>query len=111
MNMRHLRGAKDFHILFHSGRKRETKFFKVIALPNRLPFSRCAFIVPKSVDKRAVMRNRLRRRCREWVRKSPILFPLSLDMAITIKKNADTATRKEFYEDLEYLFKNITPWK
>ena len=97
-------GAKDFRILFRSGRRRESRFFKIIYRPNALSFSRFSFIAPKTVDKRAVMRNRLKRRGREWMRTSLISLSKPLDIAIIFKKDANKATRKEFYADLVYLF-------
>lgn len=103
-----LGSAKDFRVLFRLGRRREFRFFKLIYLPNKLSFSRFAFITPKTVDKRAVVRNRLRRRCREWIRKSLIPLPRALDIAITFKKDAHKATRKEFYADLKDLFGDYT---
>ena len=73
--------------------------------PNNVLFPRFAFIAAKSVDKRAVVRNRLRRRGREWVRThlSPPLVPV--DVAIFFKKEAKDATQKEFYKDLAILFR------
>ena len=68
-------------------------------------FSRFAFIAPKSVDKRAVVRNRLRRRAREWARTHLSSSFLPLDAAILFKKEAKDATQKEFYKDLASLFR------
>ncbi len=98
-----LQSAKDFRALFHFGRRKETHLFKLTTLPNNLSFSRFAFIAPKTVDKRAVVRNQLRRQCREWVR-THCSSPLEgLDVVIFFKKNAKEATKKEFYKDLATL--------
>ena len=100
-----LQGARDFRALFRFGRRRESLFFKISTRQNNMGFSRFAFIVPKSVDKRAVMRNRLRRRTREWVRtRLSSSFP-ALDVAVFFKKDAKDATQKEFYKDLSSLFR------
>lgn len=99
---------KDFQLLFLKGRRRESRFFRLTVLPNTLTFSRFAFIASKNVDKRAVVRNRLRRRSREWMRKNLISFPRGLDIALFFKKDAKNAVKKEFYEDLAKLFENIT---
>ena len=104
-----LQSAKDFRALFRLGRRRETRLFKLIVLPNRFSYSRFAFIASKIVDKRAVVRNRLRRRCREWIRVH--FLPSSgsgMDIAIFFKKDARTATKKEFYNDLANLLQYNT---
>lgn len=100
-----LQSAKDFRALFRFGRRRESVFFKVTTRPNGVAFSRFAFIAAKSVDKRAVVRNRLRRRCREWVRTHLSPPSISLDVAIFFEKEAKGATQKEFYKDLALLFR------
>ena len=104
MKIHRLQSAKDFRALFRAGRRRESVFFRLIMRPNSIAFSRFAFIAAKSVDKRAVVRNRLRRRGREWVRThlSPPSMPL--DVALIFKKEAKDATQKEFYKDLALLF-------
>lgn len=103
-----LQGAKDFRALFRLGRRRETRFLKLTTLPNDLSYSRFAFIAPKTVDKRAVVRNRLRRRCREWIRVHFMPPTHGMDIAIFFKKDARTATKKEFYDDLADLFQYNT---
>lgn len=40
--------------------------------PNMLPYPRFGFVVGRNVTKRAVERNRVRRRLREIVRRSPV---------------------------------------
>lgn len=65
--------------------------------------SRFAFVVPRSVDKRAVVRNRLRRRMREFMRiRSSVLNPPQ-DVVITCRREAAFAEKKAFYEALEEL--------
>ncbi len=51
-----------------AGRRGNAEGVQLIYIQNTLPISRFAFIVPVSVDKRAVGRNRLRRLVRESVR-------------------------------------------
>lgn len=109
--MHRLGSGQDFRVLFRLGRRRESRFFKLIYLQNKLSFSRFAFITPKTVNKRAVARNRLRRRCREWIRKSLIPLPRPFDIVITCKKDANKATRKEFYADLTDLFGDHALWQ
>ena len=100
-----LQSAKDFRVLFRLGHRRETNLFRLTALPNHLPYSRFAFIAPKTVDKRAVARNRLRRRCREWTRAHFSSPTHGMDIAIFFKQEAGRATKKEFYHSLTDLFR------
>ncbi len=101
----------DFQALFRLGRKKEYRFFRLIARPNNLAFSRFAFVAPKTVDKRAVVRNRIRRRTREWIRKNLKSSARSLDIALFFKKEAKSATKKEFYEDLTFVLEDITKYR
>lgn len=54
------------------------------------------------------MRNRLRRRAREWVRMHGTSLPEPVDIALFFKKEAVRATKKEFYEDLAHVFRQYT---
>ena len=103
--MHRLQSAKDFRALFRFGRRQESELFKLSTLPNKLSFTRFAFIAPKTVDKRAVARNRLRRRAREWIRTHLSSPAQPLDVAVFFKKEAQAASQKEFYEDLARLFR------
>lgn len=94
-----LKSEQDFRNLFRGGKKMETRLFRIIAHKNRLGFPRFAFVASKAVDKRAVRRNLLRRRAREWIRKN-LSASLPFDAAIYFKKEAAGATKKEFYEEL-----------
>ena len=99
-----LQSARDFRALFRFGRRQESRFFRLTTRPNTLLVSRFAFIAPKSVDKRAVVRNRLRRRCREWVRTHHSPRSPHLDVAVFFKREVVDATQREFYKDLASLF-------
>lgn len=102
-----LRDPRDFQAVFKGGRRKEGKMFRVVYLPNRKVYSRFAFIAPRSVDKRAVGRNTLRRRAREWVRGHLDELRKPLDVAVIFKKEASLAARKNFYEELARIFGEI----
>jgi len=93
--------AADFRLLFSRGRRVESPLFCVISRENNLSRSRLAFVASRVVAKRAVTRNRLRRRAREWYRKRADLFRVPVDLAVVFKKDAARATRDSFYEGLE----------
>ena len=77
-----LRRQRDFERLFQSGKRYYDNILTTVV--RRRPESdqaRVAFIVGKRVDKRAVVRNRIKRRLREaWRRQVPEL-PISADVA------------------------------
>ena len=104
MRIHRLQSKKSFRVLFRLGKRKESEFFKCIELRNQLPFSRFAYIIPKVVDKRSVVRNRLRRRSREWMRThlSPPAPPI--DFILFIKKEAAYLSREEFYSKLATFF-------
>lgn len=81
----------------------ESALFRISIRPGKSDAGRFVFIVPKSVDKRAVARNTLKRRAREWVRKHPGLLLRHIEVVVVSKKDIINATRKEFYKELERL--------
>lgn len=96
-----LAAAGDFRILFSRGVRIETPLFRLVWRRNNLPRSRFAFVVSKTVAKRAVARNRLRRRTREWYQKQAHRCAASVDLIIIFKREAAQATRASLYEELE----------
>lgn len=93
--------AADFQLLFSRGRHVESPLFRLAWRKNDLARSRFAFVASKAVAKRAVVRNRLRRRAREWYRRRSELFHAPIDLAVIFKKDAAEATRALLYEELE----------
>lgn len=65
------------------------------------------FIAPRSVDKRAVARNRLKRRGREYVRSHTPRFGGAYEIVVIFKKEAVLASRKKFYEELQKIITSI----
>lgn len=81
----------------------ETPLLRVIILANRLSYARLALVAPRAIEKRAVLRNRLKRRIGEWIRCNAVLG-LSLDIAIFLKREAVVAPRRKLYEELCKIF-------
>ncbi len=90
----------------------ESSLFRLIVLPpgqtrslwERKPL---ILITPRSIDKRAVLRNRLRRRAREWGYRHPEFFKKGRSAAIFFKKEAIRAPRNKFYEELKKAFSGV----
>lgn len=66
---RRLGGTEAVKNTMRRGRRIEHSPFFAHILENKGDFSRLAVVVPKSVDKRAVVRNRIRRLVREVMRR------------------------------------------
>ncbi len=98
-----LGSSQDFKVLFRKGKRIETPLFRITILSNRLSHARIALIAPRAIEKRAVLRNRLRRRTSEWLRRNAILG-LPLDIAIFFKREAVIVPRKKLYEELRKIF-------
>lgn len=96
----HLRRGEDIGHILKFGKKYHSAYFNIMRLPNTIGHGRFAFIVSRGTDKRAVARNKIRRRVREWIRKSPELISLSMDMVFIMNKEAVKAGRKLLYEEL-----------
>ncbi len=60
--------SPEIKSVMRGGKRVGAEGVQLIISQNSLPVSRFAFVVPVSVDKRAVVRNRLRRLVRESVR-------------------------------------------
>lgn len=99
-NTLRLREKHDFEHLFSRGRRFSSSFFVFTAARNSIGHTRCAVLAAKKNEKHAVARNRVRRRIREWLRKSEFPYHYSIDLAINVKKEAYSASKKAFYEDL-----------
>ncbi|MEK7172837.1 MAG: ribonuclease P protein component [Patescibacteria group bacterium] len=101
-----LRSEQDIKELLRKGRPLENSFFKVIYKNRAAGRGRLLLVVSKTVSKKAVIRNRLRRRMREWIRKQDVRTG-GVDLAVLVKKPAATVLRKDFYKELFALYEKI----
>ena len=92
-----LNEQNDIRAVLRRGRKIESLLFRATFRKN--PFARLRFtsVASRAIDKRAVVRNRLRRRAREWVCTRSGRLNEPFDIVIVFKKNATVARRKNFY--------------
>ena len=99
----------DIQRVFKRGRRIHSASFSLIFLRNsENPGPRLAFVVSRSVSKHAVVRNTLRRRAREWIRKFALTSLPPLDIVILFSKAAPKISRKNLYEELEHTLSQIT---
>ncbi|HEX4925925.1 MAG TPA: ribonuclease P protein component [Bdellovibrionales bacterium] len=94
-----LRRRSDFLALKAKGRRiRPSKWLLINYKPNDLGHVRCGWTIPKKVGK-AVVRNKLKRWCRECVRKfTSADVERGLDLNIVILNDSDT----DFFKRIKY---------
>ena len=103
-----LRNSKDFSLLYQRGRRLNFSFFQIIFRKSLLPYPRFAFVTARAVDTRAVKRNLVRRRAREWLRKRALFSGMPLDILFIFKKGVTAIPRAQFYAEFERAVKKIT---
>ncbi|MFH0776723.1 MAG: ribonuclease P protein component [Patescibacteria group bacterium] len=77
-----LRKKAEIDLVFRRGRSIGLSEFAFRFLPNSLPNSRVAVLVGTKLSKKAVGRNRIRRRLREVVRLNFAQIPVGLDLLV-----------------------------
>ena len=93
--------------LMRYGRRVSSPLFQLVVQSTPLPQPRFVFVVGRAVDKRAVIRNRLRRRVAEYIRIHLGDMPSHRDIAVIIKKEAVGARRDDFYATLKQILARV----
>ena len=102
-----LHTAEEFRLLFSRGMFVDTPFFRLVWKKSSGLVCRFAFVASRGVSKRAVVRNLLRRRTREWYRRRMNLFRVPIDLAVIFKREVVEVSRRVLYEELERATKKI----
>jgi len=87
---------KDFELLFKEGKSVKQSFLYLKYKENNLEVNRFGIIVGKNFSKKAVERNKTRRRIREALRKRAVEIKQGFDIAIVVTPGADND-----YENLD----------
>lgn len=96
----------DFRKVFARGKKIASQFFVVYFLKTDLKNPRVAVIVSNKISKQAVVRNKLKRRMREIVKKN--LKKLAHDIIVSAKPAALNQKYLKLSEDLASSLEKIT---
>jgi ribonuclease P protein component len=92
-----LKSRRDFDRIFKKGHVVSGPLFIIRGVPNGLTVSRVGFAVSTKIDKRAVVRNRIRRRLREIFRVELLpRFVGGYDLVVIVKP----AAAKALFADL-----------
>jgi len=79
-------------------------FFTLRYVKNDLSYNRFAFVVGKKIDKKAVVRNRLKRVLREIAYTKSLSFPRGVDMLFLVKKNFQDIPYQQMEKEVEKIF-------
>lgn len=97
--------AGDFLQMFRSGTRVRGPYAQLVYRTNRIALNRVAIVVSTKVDKRAVVRNRLRRRAYEEIRRHSTDMKQGVDIIIRVAPVAATAPRKAWNASIVQLLK------
>ncbi|MCB0317855.1 MAG: ribonuclease P protein component [Bdellovibrionales bacterium] len=84
-----IKKRSEFLYVQNNGAKFYSRHFLVIALENCLNTSRIGVTISKKIDKRATMRNRIKRRIKEVFRINRHSLVNNFDIVIIARKNAN----------------------
>jgi ribonuclease P protein component len=80
-----LTGVGAFEAVFRSGRRHEGVYVQLVVAPAQSPPGRSGFIVGRKVLRRAIDRNRFKRRVREFLRESRSRIE-EMDLIVRLKR-------------------------
>ena len=102
-----LRRSADIARVLRHGRRKHARHFVLRWSRNRVGQSRCTVIVSKKYDRRAVVRNRARRRVLEVIRLEYPRIPVGFDILITVQSDISALTPAELKSEIVQLFRLI----
>jgi|SRR3989338_3173375 len=89
----------------HSSRIYKIPYFTVRVSKNNVSVSRFGFVVSKKIDKRSVVRNKLKRQMSSCIQKHLGKIQQSLDMSFFLKKEVLGLPKEGLAEEIELFLK------
>jgi ribonuclease P protein component len=104
-----LRKKKDIDNVLRnkSSKSAAVSFLSVRFLANELPYSRIGFVVSKKISKKAVIRNKVKRRLREISRNIIKDFEKGFDIVVFTKPEIANCDFNQIKNALELLLKKV----
>lgn len=99
-----LKKRKDFELIFKKGKKFKEDFLVLKIIKNNLNQSRFGFIVGGKISKKATLRNKIKRRLRELVRKKLEKIKKGFDAILIAKEGLENKDFWELEEIINKLF-------
>lgn len=100
-----LKKRKDFERVLGRGILLREDFLFLKKIENNLSFSRIGFIVSQKISKKAVIRNRIKRRLREIIRLNLPIIKSGYDFVFFTKKGIEDKQFSEIKNEVEKLIK------
>ena len=100
-----LKNKKDFERIFKQGKSFKEDFLFLKIRKNNLKESRFGFIVSLKVSKKAVLRNKVKRRLREIIKERLPEIKSGIDGVLIAQRNIEEKDFSEIKEVINKLFK------
>jgi len=101
-----LKNKKDFDEIFKRGKSFGSKILFLKIKDNKLNYNRFGFIVSQKVAKKAVVRNKIKRRLREIIRKENEKIKPGWDIVLIALPGIEKEEFTSLKEQINYLIKN-----
>ncbi len=95
-----LRREKDIAMVYRKGRYGGVSSLQVKALSSKLPTSRVAIVVSKKISKRAVVRNRIKRRLSGYLGDNWQTVQPGYDIVVTVREDVSKTAPTALGQDL-----------
>ena len=100
-----LKKEKDFEKIFKKGKSFKNGFLILKIVSNDLEESRFGFIVSQKVSKKAVLRNKVKRRLRDIIQKNIVKIKKGVDIVLIVLPGLEKKSFLETKETLDTLLK------
>ena len=84
-----------------------SNFFFLKIAENKTRSNRFGIVVSKKIDKRAVIRNKIKRQVGRYIRENEKNLPIGKDMLIIVRPGIKGRRSNEICESIEKIFKKI----
>lgn len=98
---------KDFERVWQKGRSFFIKEIGIKFLGNNFKYSRFGIIVSNKVMKKAVLRNKIKRRIREIIRLRISFIKMGVDCVILAREGIGGLSYKELEERVEFILRKV----
>jgi len=102
-----LKKDNDFKKVFKQGENYQQEFIKIKVLKNDLAYSRFGFIIGRKISKKAVERNRIKRRLGEIVRLKLKQIKPGFDIVVLVNQEITEKDYQAIEKTLISLFKKV----
>ena len=102
-----LQKEKDFEDVFKKGYYSPTPLWTLKWKKNGLLYPRYGFVVSNKISKSAVIRNKIKRRLRDIVRRNHIIYPV--DMVFIVKPRIVESSFGDIQSMYMYQLKKVSP--